>query len=292
MCRRTSSESKVVSWCTTKASTGLTRDRGVDGLGHELGVVAGALDRGAQAGQRGVGHARPSLHLGSRAGHGSVPGAPRSAPRSARAARSGAGRARSARRAPPARRHAASRDHRVELERGDLGQVVGQPGQPGQQVLERGDVDRGAAAVAEQQRRGPDAAHQAVQVAVGQRRDAVATGRRAGRSPRRRARRTRPGRTAGPRRVRQPRSPRRWAPSPARRSCSAVLARAGRPSPSNARPQLGRVVDVEPHAAELAAVPQVRRGGLERDRVAELAGRRPRASATVAAGRTSHRSMP
>src|SRR5580693_6477917 len=47
-------------------------------------------------------------------------------------------------------------DHRVEVEFSDLRQVIGQPGDAQQDVGECGQVGRGGAAVAEQQRGGPD----------------------------------------------------------------------------------------------------------------------------------------
>lgn len=51
-------------------------------------------------------------------------------------------------------------DHGVEVELGDLREVVGEPRYAHQDVLQRGDVDGGGTAVAEQQRGGADGADQ------------------------------------------------------------------------------------------------------------------------------------
>ena len=64
--------------------------------------------------------------------------------------------------------------HRVELDADDLGVAVGQHAEAQQQVLERLDVDRVVAAVAEQQRRSAYGTHQPGRVDVGQRQAAVA----------------------------------------------------------------------------------------------------------------------
>ena len=61
-------------------------------------------------------------------------------------------------------------DHWVEVELGDLWQVVGQPGQPQQQICQRGRVHGRRAAVAEQQRSRADAGDQLRGVGVSQRR--------------------------------------------------------------------------------------------------------------------------
>ena len=58
---------------------------------------------------------------------------------------------------------------------GDVGKLVGQPGHPQQELFERLHVDRGSAAVAEQQRRGPHGADELCGVDVGQWQDAVRT---------------------------------------------------------------------------------------------------------------------
>ena len=63
-------------------------------------------------------------------------------------------------------------DHRLQPQPQHLGQVVGQPRHPQQQVLQRGDVDRLRPAVAVEQRPGARGPHQLGGVQVGQRQGA------------------------------------------------------------------------------------------------------------------------
>jgi hypothetical protein len=60
---------------------------------------------------------------------------------------------------------------RAEVELGDLGQVIGEPGDPQQQLAQRLQVGGRRPALPEQPRRGADRADQRVRVGVGQRRE-------------------------------------------------------------------------------------------------------------------------
>ena len=158
------------------------------------------------------------------------------------------------------------RDDRVQLQLGHLLQVVRQHGHPAHDVLERVDVHRLRAAVPEQQRGRPDPPHQVDDVPLAQRRAAP------GDVPQQLGRRTADAELHD-------------------RPEQGVLDRAQHAGHPDRRhglhdelprtvpleqpqhlvevvPQLGLAEDVQPDRAQVGAVPQQRRGRLERHRVA------------------------
>ena len=162
--------------------------------------------------------------------------------------------------------------HRLQGDRDDLGVVVDQPGHPQQQLLQRRRVDRLPSRAS---RRGA-----APSGSTGPARPRPGRWPESAGAPCRRAARRRPGEPEGEhgagRRVDDGPDdgvdPARGHPLHDGRSSSGLAEELGqlgvRP------PQLLLVREVEPYAAEVGAVPQVRGGGLEGDGVAEAA-RRP-----------------
>ena len=254
----------------------LARHRGPDARGHHLRVVAGLLDRhdevvGAIAGGHG-GHALSlSRRVVSRASVSPGGALRRRTNRSERGSATGSTRpAACSTRHPSAVACTSIRSSWLTCGRSILSWATRRD-----QVLDRGDVDRLAAAVAEQQRRRLDGAHRLGGLERADRRDPVdpvadQLGQRA-----RRRRSGRPARRAGPR------ARRRDTGTP---GCGRALhdeARRRRPRATSSPQRLPGaahllgVVDVAPHVGQVGALAQALGGRLEHDVPAELA-RRPR----------------
>ena len=175
MCRRTSSESKVVSWWTTNASISSPATAASKASATSSGSSPPARSRPAGPPGRCRCSCAPSLHPGGPRGPRRGAATPfgyaaqRRAARSARAWRGAPAGARAAENGTPVGATTTGLSSRAATS----GRSSASRASRASRSSQRRDVAGRAAAVAEQQRRGAHAAYEAGEVVVGERRDAV-----------------------------------------------------------------------------------------------------------------------